>query len=81
SFTGEDDPFIPAAQVISFRQEMENAGVYYIAVTYSGAKHSFTNPDADKFGQEFELPLAYNPAANMASWNASLQFLADAFKK
>ncbi len=80
SFTGEDDPFIPAEQVNSFRQEMEKAGVSYIAVTYPGAKHSFTNPDADKFGQEFKMPLAYNPAANLASWNESLKFLADAFK-
>jgi len=80
SFTGEDDPFIPAAQVAAFRQEMDKAGVNYKVVTYSGAKHSFTNPDADKYGQEFKLPLAYNAAADKASWDAGLEFLADAFK-
>jgi len=80
SFTGEDDPFIPAAQVAAFRQEMDKAGVSYKAVTYPGAKHSFTNPDADKYGQEFKLPLAYNAAADKASWDEGLAFLADAFK-
>ncbi len=80
SFTGEDDPFIPAAQVAAFRQEMDKAGVTYKAVTYPGAKHAFTNPEADKYGQEFKLPLAYNAAADKASWNAGLAFLADALK-
>lgn len=80
SFTGEDDPLIPAAQVAAFRQEMDRAGVTYKVETYPGAKHAFTNPDADKYGQEFKLPLAYNAAADNASWDEGLAFLADAFK-
>jgi dienelactone hydrolase len=80
SFTGEDDPMIPATQVAAFRQEMDKAGVSYKVVTYPGAKHAFTNPDADKYGQEFKLPLAYNAAADKASWQEGLAFLADAFK-
>jgi dienelactone hydrolase len=80
SFTGEDDPMIPAAQVAAFRQEMDKAGVNYKAVTYPGAKHSFTNPDADEYGRRFNLPLAYNAAADKASWDEALTFLADAFK-
>lgn len=79
SFTGEDDPMIPAAQVDAFRQEMDKAGVTYKAVTYPGAKHAFTNPEADRFGQEFKLPLAYNAAADKASWDEALTFLAEAF--
>jgi dienelactone hydrolase len=80
SFTGEDDPFIPATQVAAFREEMDKAGVTYKVVTYPGAKHAFTNPEADKYGQEFKLPLAYNAAADKASWDEGLAFLADAFK-
>lgn len=80
SFSGEDDPFIPAEQVAAFRQEMDKAGVTYKVETYPGAKHAFTNPDADKYGQEFKLPLAYNAAADKASWDEGLAFLADAFK-
>ncbi|HAF44810.1 MAG TPA: dienelactone hydrolase [Gallionellaceae bacterium] len=80
SFTGEDDPMIPAEQVAAFRQEMGNAGVSYKVVTYPGAKHAFTNPEADKFGREFKLPLAYNAAADKASWEEGMRFLTDAFK-
>ncbi len=80
SFTGEDDPFIPATQVAAFREEMNKAGVAYIALTYPGAKHAFTNPEADKLGQEFKLPLAYNATADKASWEEGLKFLAEAFK-
>ena len=80
SFTGEEDPMIPATQVAAFREEMDKAGVNYKAVTYPGAKHSFTNPDADKYGEEFKLPLAYNAAADKDSWSQGLAFLADAFK-
>ncbi|MBI3902735.1 MAG: dienelactone hydrolase family protein [Nitrosomonadales bacterium] len=80
SFTGEDDPMIPAAQVAAFRQEMDKAGVSYQAVTYPGVKHAFTNPEADKYGQEFKLPLAYNAEADKDSWSKGLAVMADAFK-
>jgi len=80
SFTGEDDPMIPAKQVAAFRQEMEKANVSFKVVTYPGAQHAFTNPEADKYGKEFKLPLAYNAEADKASWDASLAFLTDAFK-
>ncbi|MBI5435674.1 MAG: dienelactone hydrolase family protein [Nitrosomonadales bacterium] len=80
SFTGEDDPMIPATQVAAFRQEMDKAGVDYKVVTYPGATHAFTNPAADEYGKKFNLPLAYNAAADQASWDAGLAFLADAFK-
>ncbi len=80
SFTGEDDPMIPAAQVAAFRQEMDKAGVNYKAVTYPGATHAFTNPAADEYGKKFKLPLAYNATADKASWEEGLAFLADAFK-
>lgn len=80
SFTGEDDPMIPATQVAAFRQEMDKAGVNYKVVTYSGATHAFTNPAADELGKKFNLPLAYNAEADKASWDAGLAFLAEAFK-
>lgn len=80
SFTGEADPMIPQAQVAAFRQEMDKAGVNYKVVTYPGAKHAFTNPNADGYGKKFNLPLAYNAAADKASWKEALAFLAEAFK-
>jgi dienelactone hydrolase len=80
SFTGADDPFIPAAQVEGFKQEMDKAGVNYKTVVYPGAKHAFTNPEADGYGQQFNLPLAYNAAADQDSWAQAKAFLADVLK-
>lgn len=80
SFTGADDKMIPAAQVEGFKQEMEKAGVNYKAVVYPGAMHSFTNPDADEYGKKFNLPLAYNAAADKDSWAQLQVFLAEVLK-
>ncbi len=74
---GGDDPFIAADQVDAFKKEMDDAGVDYTFIAYEGAKHSFTNPDADKFGTQFNLPLAYNQVADKKSW----QDMQDFFKK
>ncbi len=80
SFSGEADPFIPAHDVAAFRQEMEKAGVTYQVVTYPGAMHSFTSPDADKYGKEFNLPMAYDAKADKDSWSKGLAFMAEVFK-
>ncbi len=69
-FNGADDPFVKPEQIEAFISEMEAAGVKYSFTSYEGAKHSFTNPGADEFGQKFNLPLAYNADADAASWEA-----------
>jgi dienelactone hydrolase len=81
SFTGEADPFIPAETVAAFRKEMKKAGVKPLVVTYPGAQHSFTSPEADKYGKEFNLPMSYNEAADKDSWSKGMAFMAKAFKK
>lgn len=81
SFTGRADPFIPAKQVTAFRKEMKQAGIKALIVTYPGAKHSFTNPGADKYGKEFNLPLAYNAKADKDSWKKGMAFMAKAFRQ
>jgi dienelactone hydrolase len=48
---GADDPFVKPEHITGFKQEMDTAGVSYLFVNYPGVKHSFTNPDADSFGQ------------------------------
>lgn len=80
SYTGEADPMIPAEQVAAFRQEMEKAGITSEVVTYPGAQHAFTNPEADMYGKKFKLPLAYDAAADKDSWAKSMAFLAESFK-
>lgn len=79
-FTGADDPFAPAATVAAFDQEMQSAGADYELVSYPGVKHSFTNPDADKFAQRFGMPLAYDKHADEDSWQRTRAFLTEIFK-
>ncbi|HCI14509.1 MAG: dienelactone hydrolase [Gallionellales bacterium GWA2_60_142] len=79
-FTGADDKMIPPAQVDAFKQEMEQAGVNYKVVSYPGAMHSFTNPDADGFAKKFNMPLAYNAEADKDSWSQLQTFFAEVLK-
>jgi dienelactone hydrolase len=73
---GADDPMIGKAQVEAFKQEMTAAGAHFRVVEYAGAKHSFTNPDADKAG----VPgLAYNAKADQESWQELVVFFKDVF--
>ncbi len=78
-FNGEADPFVPAAQVAAFRQEMQQAGISLRYVGYADALHGFTNPGADELGARHGLPLKYDRAADTDSWEQSLDFLARIF--
>ena len=80
-FNGADDPFVKAEQITALKQEMENAGVDFEFVNYAGAKHSFTNPDADATGKKFNLPLEYNAAADKDSWQKNLEFYKEIFSQ
>jgi len=79
SFTGEADPMINAASVAAFKQEMDSAGANYKVVTYPGAQHAFTNPDADELGKQFNIPLAYDEKADKDSWQQMKLFLREVF--
>ena len=58
---------------------MEAVKANYTLVNYAGTKHSFTNPDADKYAEKFNIPLAYNPEADKASWLDLQTFLKEIF--
>lgn len=75
--TGADDPMIPPEQVEAFNKEMEAAGVKFQVVSYPGARHSFTNPDAGKAGMD---ALAYNAEADQKSWAAMLALFKEVFR-
>ena len=79
SFSGDADPMIGADKVAAFRKEMDAAGVNYRVVTYPGAKHAFTNPAADELGKKFNLPIAYDAAADKDSWEQATAFLREVF--
>lgn len=76
---GEDDILVPPEQVKTFENEMTDAGARFKVILYKGAKHSFTNPDADKFARDFNLPVGYDEDADQQSWSDMKAFLREAF--
>jgi len=79
SFSGEADPMIGPDKVAAFKREMKGAGVNFRVVTYPGAKHAFTNPEADELGKKFNLPIAYDAGADRDSWEQASKFLREIF--
>lgn len=73
---GADDPFVPPAEVAAFQDEMRTAGVDWQMVYYSGAVHSFTNPEVDAVGLN---GAKYNAQADRRSWEAMRQFFGEIF--
>jgi dienelactone hydrolase len=71
---GGDDPFVPAKQVEAFQEEMRKGGVDWQFVSYGGAVHSFTNPEA---GSDNSKGAAYNERADRRSWEAMKVFFAE----
>jgi dienelactone hydrolase len=78
---GADDKFVPPDQVEAFRQEMKAAGADFRIVTYPGALHSFTNPDADGYAKKFNMPVGYNADADRKSWAEMQSFFKGLFGK
>jgi dienelactone hydrolase len=79
-FTGGADVMVPPEQSGAFVTEMQKAGAFLKFVTFPGVKHSFTNPDADRYAKEFNLPLAYDAKADKGSWQETGRFLKEVFK-
>lgn len=73
---GADDPFVPAADLAAFEQEMKSAGVDYQLISYPGAVHAFTQKAA---GNDNSKGAAYNAEADKASWEAMKAFFAKLF--
>lgn len=80
-FTGAADPFSPPEVVAAFEKEMQAAGADFRVISYPGVKHSFTNPQADDYAKRFNMPLAYDPAADQDSWQRMQQFFKTLFNK
>jgi dienelactone hydrolase len=77
---GAADTFVPAEQIDQFKKEMDAAGADYEFKSYEGAKHSFTNPQADELAKKFNMPIAYNAEADKQSWQDMLDLFNKIFK-
>lgn len=80
-YTGGADQMVPSSQVGGLVREMQNAEVELTLVSYPGARHSFTNPEADRIAEEFNMPIGYDEEAAQHSWNGTLRFYEDIFSR
>ena len=71
---GDQDSHVPPERVAAFQQALTAAGADWEMVSYGGAKHGFTNPDAGSYGLD---SLAYDPKADARSWSLMQSFLAE----
>jgi dienelactone hydrolase len=78
---GADDKFVTPEQIEAFKQEMKAAGADFRFISYPGALHSFTNPEATELGKKFNMPIGYNAEADKESWNETKGFLNTVLKK
>lgn len=73
---GADDPFVPAADVAAFEDEMRKSKVDWQLIKYGGAVHSFTEKEA---GNDNSKGAAYNEQAAKRSWAAMRALFAEVF--
>jgi dienelactone hydrolase len=78
---GADDGFIPQEQIDRFKEEMKKAQADFEFISYPGAVHSFTNPEANALGEKFGLPIKYNAEADKKSWEDMQRFFKTIFSK
>ena len=76
---GAVDPFVNKEAVDAFTKAMNDGKFDYQFVSYAGAVHTFTNPDADKIAAATGLPIAYSPTADKRSWTHMKDFFAEIF--
>jgi dienelactone hydrolase len=76
---GAADQFVKPQEVSQFKKQMDSIGADYTFKQYPNATHAFTNPAATQTGEKYKIPIAYNAAADSASWNDMKQFFAKIF--
>lgn len=77
---GNDDKFVSPEEVATFRKQMDSIGADYTFKGYDGATHAFSNPNATAVGEKYKIPIAYNAAADTASWKEMRDFFGKLFK-
>lgn len=75
---GANDTFIPETAINAFKSGLDKAGTKYEFVSYPGAVHSFTVPDAGKHGNP---GMQYQEAADKDSWDRMTKLFAETLKK
>lgn len=71
---GDSDPYVPAAQISAFLDEVRAARVDWQMIRYGGAVHAFTDPDARQPGKAM-----YDARSARRAHAAMKEFLAETF--
>lgn len=69
---GDADPLVSDESLNAVTDALDAKGVDWLLVRYAGAKHAFSNPDADGYGMP---PVGYNAEADKRSWEHMRSFL------
>lgn len=77
---GNADKFVSPQDVAMFKKQMDSIGASYTFIGYDSATHAFTNPASTETGKKFNMPIAYNPKADSASWDAMKNFFSTSLK-
>jgi len=67
---GADDSMVSLDELEAFKREMDAAQADYEVLLLDGAKHGFTNPQADVNAEKYAIDLGYQQAADEKSWSA-----------
>ena len=76
---GAADSMVSMDDLDNFKQEMDAAGADYEVLLLDGAKHGFTNPDADINAEKYGIDLGYQKQADEKSWEAMLALFRRSF--
>lgn len=76
---GGADKFVSEEEIKNFRHNLDSVNVPYTFISYPGAVHAFSNPDATELGKKFGIPIEYNEAADKKSWEDMKTFFKTIF--
>jgi dienelactone hydrolase len=78
---GAVDPTIKPEQTDAFLKSLNEAKIDYKFVLYAGARHAFSNPDADALAQSNHIDgvIGYNADADRRSWADMQAFFGEIF--
>jgi len=76
---GAADKFVSQEDKDNFKNQMNAVGAVFEFKEYEGATHAFTNPESTEAGKKFNMPIAYNAAADSASWKDMKTFFTKYF--
>jgi dienelactone hydrolase len=74
--TGVEDPLVPWESIAKFQDNLRRGAINWELDVYAQTKHSFTRPDADRFGGTVS---EYNEQAAVRSWQAMTNLMRETF--